>query len=484
MHADNVPSIPRSSARGASTSPAQEQSTASSTQKGADSAEVGSVTADNALAASAATGGSDSATAGRAGSVADSGSADSAAGGSGSAADSGGSDSAACEAVVDSGKAFFPHAVVGVLGGGQLGRMSILAGRHMGYRFSVYEPSQPGSAAMVADAHLCAAYEDKEALEQWARGCSVVTLEFENIAQSAARAVTDAGVPLRPSAHVLHICQNRAREKAFLQANGIPCAPFVVVHNSVELARAVEKLGTPCVLKTADFGYDGKGQRKIESAQEDWDLIWADFAPAGAAVLEAWIPFRLECSAIVARGVDGEVAVFPIAENSHKNHILHQSIVPARIPEIVQKEAGRIAKKLVRALDCIGLLAVEFFYTQDGKLLVNEMAPRPHNSGHYSMDACQCSQFEQHIRAVCGLPLGSTRLLRPAVMVNLLGDTWKRGQTPHWQLLLNDPHVKLHLYDKGTPRPSRKMGHFTVLADTVDEALARADYLYAKIMRG
>lgn len=386
--------------------------------------------------------------------------------------------------VADSGATVLPHAMVGVLGGGQLGRMSILAGRHMGYRFSVYEPSEPGSAAMVADAHVNAAYDDAEALEQWARSCSVVTLEFENIAQSAARAVTDAGVPLRPSARVLHICQNRAREKDFLKANGIPCAPFAVVHNPVELARAVEKLGTPCVLKTADFGYDGKGQRKIESAQEDWDLIWADFAPSGAAVLEAWIPFQLECSAIVARSVSDEVAVFPIAENIHKNHILHESIVPARIPEAVQKEAGRIAKKLVRALDCIGLLAVEFFYTADGKLLVNEMAPRPHNSGHYSMDACQCSQFEQHIRAVCGLPLGSTRLLRPAVMVNLLGDTWKRGQTPPWHLLLNDAHVKLHLYDKGAPRPSRKMGHFTVLADTVDEALARADYLYTKIMRG
>lgn len=387
-------------------------------------------------------------------------------------------------AVIDNRATVIAPATVGILGGGQLGRMSILAGRHMGYRFSVYEPAQPGSAAMVADTHVNAAYDDAEALEQWARSCSVVTLEFENIAQSAASAVTNAGVPLRPSAHVLHICQNRAREKSFLQSNGIPCAPFAVVHNSVELARAVERLGTPCVLKTADFGYDGKGQRKIESSHEDWDLIWADFAPSGAAVLEAWIPFQLECSAIVARATNDDVAVFPIAENIHKNHILHQSIVPARIPQAVQKEAGRIAKKLVRALDCIGLLAVEFFYTKEGKLLVNEMAPRPHNSGHYTMDACQCSQFEQHIRAVCGLPLGSTRLLRPAVMVNLLGDTWKRGQTPHWPLLLNDPHVKLHLYDKGAPRPSRKMGHFTVLADTVEEALARADYLYSKIMRG
>lgn len=405
------------------------------------------------------------------------------AGAAGSAA-AAGATGAAGAAVVDRRETFSPPAVVGVLGGGQLGRMSILAGRHMGYRFSVYEPAEPGSAAMVADAHTNAAYDDRESLEAWAKSCSVVTLEFENIAQSAARAVTDAGVPLRPSAHVLHVCQNRAREKNFLKANGIACAPFEVVHNSVELARAVEKLGTPCVLKTADFGYDGKGQRKIESASEDWDAIWADFAPSREAVLEAWIPFQLECSAIVARATNDDVAVFPIAENIHKNHILHESIVPARVPEAVQKEAGRIAKKLVRALDCIGLLAVEFFYTKDGKLLVNEMAPRPHNSGHYTLDACQCSQFEQHIRAVCGLPLGSTRLLRPAVMVNLLGDTWKRGQEPRWSLLLNDPHVKLHLYDKGAPRPSRKMGHFTVLADTVDEALARADYLYTKIMRG
>ncbi|WP_269539976.1 5-(carboxyamino)imidazole ribonucleotide synthase [Cerasicoccus fimbriatus] len=373
-----------------------------------------------------------------------------------------------------------PGATIGMLGGGQLGRMSILAGRAMGYRFRVFEPSKGGAAAMVADAEVNAGYDDPAALKAFAESCDVVTLEFENVAREAVDTVSNAGPPVRPGANVLHICQNRRREKEFLKSNGIPCADFRVVASTDELAQAVKELGTPCVLKTADFGYDGKGQVKITEADADFAAIWAGLdMPLG--VVEAWVPFQAECSVIVARGPDGQASTFPIAENIHRNHILHQSIVPARLPQSVLDDAAALALRVAEAIDAVGLLAVELFVRESGEVLVNEMAPRPHNSGHYSIDACQTSQFEQHIRAVCGLPLGNPKLLRPAVMVNLLGDVWQNGE-PDWAALLADPDVKLHLYDKGEPRPGRKMGHFTVLKDTIEEAVAAADALFAKLV--
>ncbi|GHB93907.1 5-(carboxyamino)imidazole ribonucleotide synthase [Cerasicoccus arenae] len=377
-------------------------------------------------------------------------------------------------------KPFQPGATIGMLGGGQLGRMSILAGRAMGYRFRVFEPSAGGAAAMVADTEVNADYDDAQALADFARSCDVVTLEFENVAHEAVDVITGENVPVRPSGDVLHICQNRRREKEFLRANDIPCANFRVVANANELAQATQELGVPCVLKTAAFGYDGKGQVKIEDLAADFDAIWAGLGcPLG--VVEAWVPFSAECSVIVARGPDGAMTTFPVAENIHRHHILHQSIVPARLPAETLAEAANLARGVAEAIGVIGLLAVELFVKPDGSVLVNELAPRPHNSGHYSMDACQTSQFEQHIRAVCGLPLGDTRLLRPAVMVNLLGDVWQGGEAPDWAILLADPDVKLHLYDKGAPRPGRKMGHFTVLKNTVEEALATAESLFSAL---
>jgi 5-(carboxyamino)imidazole ribonucleotide synthase len=294
----------------------------------------------------------------------------------------------------------------------------------------------------------------------------VVSFEFENIPLSAIEEVAQRTL-VRPRGEVLHICQNREREKNFLRSRGFPCAPFAVVDSAAALAGALGEIGTPAVLKTADFGYDGKGQVKLTGG-EDPAAVWAGFgAPRG--VLEGWIAFEAELSVIVARGADGTVVAFPAAENIHRNHILDLSIVPARFDPEILAEAAAIAGRLAAALDVVGLLAVEFFLTADRRLLVNELAPRPHNSGHYTFDACVTSQFEQQLRAVCGLPLGAPDLLTPVVMWNLLGHLWQHGE-PDWSVVLAEPRAKLHLYGKSDARPGRKMGHVCVLAP-VSEAL-------------
>lgn len=369
-----------------------------------------------------------------------------------------------------------PGKSIGMLGGGQLGRMSILAGRRLGYRFHVLESKEGCPAGMVADSQIVAAYTDRGALKQLGSIVDVVTLEFENIPSDAVDSLAEQ-VPVHPRSQVLHICQNRLREKTFLRDSGIPCAPFRVVRSADELRDAVRQLETPCVLKTADFGYDGKGQQKLEGS-EDLEFIWAE-AGVDTAVVEKWISFEGEYSAICARNARGESSTFPVAHNIHRNHILHSSTVPCGLSVQQEKEAQALARKIAEKLDVVGLIAVELFLTRDG-WLVNEMAPRPHNSGHYSFDACLTSQFEQHIRAVCNLPLGDTRLLRPVCMVNLLGDLWKK-QTPDWGRLLSDPEVKLHLYDKGDSRPGRKMGHFCVFGDSALDAQLRADQYFGQL---
>jgi len=367
---------------------------------------------------------------------------------------------------------------VGILGGGQLGRMSAMAAQRLGYRVITFDPSPSACAAAVADTHITAAWNDEAALRHFASLCQRATLEFENIPPSALRIVAEK-IPVHPSADVLAICQNRRREKEFLKANAIPCARFEVVSNARELKDAVLRIGTPCVLKTADFGYDGKGQVKIKDASVDLDAAWAQLgSPQG--VLEGWVPFDLEISVIVARTEHGQVAAFSAAENIHRNHILHLSICPARISEDVARRAEALAISVANKLQVVGLLGVELFVTK-GELVVNELAPRPHNSGHHTLDACETSQFEQHIRAVCGLPLGSTKVLAPAAMVNILGDAWHQGRQPDWSQTLADPSAKLHLYDKGTAAPGRKMGHITVTAATVDEAVRRAETLHATL---
>ncbi|MEM7791936.1 MAG: 5-(carboxyamino)imidazole ribonucleotide synthase [Verrucomicrobiota bacterium] len=373
-----------------------------------------------------------------------------------------------------------PGSTIGVLGGGQLGRMLILAGREMGYRFHVFEPKGPCAAGMVADLEINASYSDKTALEEFARRVDVITLEFENIPVEVVDRLSKLK-PLMPGSKALHICQHRQREKDFLKANNLPCAPFEYADSPGSLQAAVEAIGFPCVIKTAAFGYDGKGQIRLNSKTEaDCEAIWADFRAASRVVVEKWIHHAGEFSVVCARNAAGQVATFPMAENIHINHILHASIVPARTNQRVRESAESLASKVAELLDVVGLIAVEFFLDDQGELIINEMAPRPHNSGHFSIDGCGTSQFDQHIRAVCGLPFGSTELLRPTVMVNLLGEVWESGQ-PDWPQLLADPNVKLHLYDKGEPKPGRKMGHFNLLGDEIEKTFATAESYFARL---
>ena len=371
-----------------------------------------------------------------------------------------------------------PGGTIGILGGGQLGRMSAIAARRMGYKVKTFDPSAQACAAAIADDHTAAEWNDPAALTRFAQGCGRITLEFENIPPATVEFVAQS-IPSHPSANVLAICQNRRREKEFLRASGIPCANFAVVSSLAELQAAVRTIGFPCVLKTADFGYDGKGQVKLPTAAADLAAAWNKIG-GGVGVLEAWVPFQLEISVLVARTVDGRTAVYDAAENLHRNHILHLSLSPARISAATATEARTLALGIAEQIGLVGLLAVEMF-VQDGRIVVNELAPRPHNSGHQTFDANETSQFEQHIRAVCGLPLGGTKPLQPSVMLNLLGDLWKNGQAPDWTQVLADPSAKLHLYDKGTAAPGRKMGHVTVTAPTLAEALRRAEGLFATL---
>jgi 5-(carboxyamino)imidazole ribonucleotide synthase len=371
-----------------------------------------------------------------------------------------------------------PGGTIGILGGGQLGRMSAIAARRMGYKVKTFDPSAEACAAAIADEHVAAEWNDAAALTRFAQGCGRITLEFENIPPATVEFLAQS-VPSHPSANVLAICQNRRREKEFLRASGIPCANFAVVASLAELQAAVKSIGFPCVLKTADFGYDGKGQVKLPTAEADLAAAWNKIGGA-VGVLEAWVPFQIEISVLVARTVDGRTAVYDAAENIHRNHILHLSLSPARISTATAAEARALALGIAEKIGLIGLLAVEMF-VQDGRIVVNELAPRPHNSGHQTFDANETSQFEQHIRAVCGLPLGGTKPLQPSVMLNLLGDLWKNGQEPDWTQVLSDPSAKLHLYDKGKAAPGRKMGHVTVTAPTLEDALHRAEGLFAAL---
>lgn len=372
-----------------------------------------------------------------------------------------------------------PGATVGVLGTGQLGRMFAIAARRMGYRVHAFSPDRDTPTGQVADREVTAAYEDLDALRAFARGVQVVTFEFENVPAASVEAVAEL-VPVRPSGFVLHTAQHRAREKTFLAKAGLPVTPFALVDSEADLAAAIARLGCPAVLKTASFGYDGKGQAKVASAS-DALAAWENLNRQ-PCVLEAFIEFEREVSVIAARGLDGAIAHYGVIENLHRHHILDVSVSPASVTEDVEREAVRIASATLEALDLVGLLCVEMFLTRDGRLLINELAPRPHNSGHLTFDAHVTSQFEQQLRAVCGLPLGSTDRLRPAAMSNLLGDVWRDGE-PDWSAALRFPGVKLHLYGKTDPRPGRKMGHLTALADTPEQAIQAVTAARAALSR-
>jgi 5-(carboxyamino)imidazole ribonucleotide synthase len=368
----------------------------------------------------------------------------------------------------DQTQPILPGSAIGVLGSGQLGRMFAIAARRMGYRVHTLSPDEDTPTGQVADVEINAPYADLDAVSRFAEGVSVVTFEFENVpAETASAAARHA--PVRPSGYVLHTTQHRLREKTFLTKNGLPLTPFKPIENCEALASAAEELGLPAILKTADFGYDGKGQFRIRT-QEDFDAAWAAVGER-EAVLEAFVDFEMEISVVAARSVDGDFVHFGAIENNHEKGILDLSLAPARVTPKVAGEAVEIARAVLEKLDVVGVLCVEFFVGKDGHLLINELAPRPHNSGHLTFDANVTSQFEQQLRAVCGLPFGAVTQLTPAAMANLLGDLWQKSE-PDWAAAAAMADVKLHLYGKSEPRPGRKMGHLTALAATAEQALS------------
>ena len=362
-----------------------------------------------------------------------------------------------------------PGSTIGVLGGGQLGRMFAMAARRLGYRVHTLAPEEDTPTGQVADVEVTAPYDDLEALRAFAAQVDVVTFEFENVPIDAIDAV-ETVAPVRPSAVALHTAQQRVREKTFLADHGFPTVPFARALTLDELWDAVARIGTPAVVKTAAFGYDGKGQHVV-TTPADVEHIWTAIGHQ-EAVVERLISLQAEVSVVAARGVDGSMSEYPVFENRHRHHILDVTTCPAEIPATVAQRAREITRAILEELQYVGVLCVEFFLSTDSELVVNELAPRPHNSGHLTFDAAITSQFEQQVRAICGLPLGSTELLRPAAMANLLGDLWEDGE-PNWAAACRFADVKLHVYGKSEPRPGRKMGHLTAFGATVREAQDR-----------
>jgi 5-(carboxyamino)imidazole ribonucleotide synthase len=362
-----------------------------------------------------------------------------------------------------------PGAWLGLLGGGQLGRMFTMAAQSMGYKVLVLDPGADSPAGSVADAQLTADYVDPAALDELAHRCAAVTTEFENVPAEALRILSKRCV-VSPAADSVAVAQDRIAEKRFLTSVGLAVAPCKTIYQSTDIDAASAAL-LPGILKRSRLGYDGKGQVRvatISQAREAFEQLGQQ-----PCILEKLVALHLELSVIVARGFDDAVVTWPVAENRHANGILDVSIVPARVEPAVAEQAREAAVSVATALDYRGVLCVEFFVSQDGQLLANEIAPRPHNSGHYTIDACVTSQFEQQLRVLCGSPPGATVLHSPAVMVNLLGDLWARGE-PNWGSVLCHPRVKLHLYGKSQARAGRKMGHYTVLGDSAEEALRLA----------
>jgi 5-(carboxyamino)imidazole ribonucleotide synthase len=352
-----------------------------------------------------------------------------------------------------------PGNAIGVLGSGQLGRMFAIAARQMGYRVHTFSPDFDTPAGQVSDLEITAPYDDLDAIRDFANNVAAVTFEFENVPAATAAAVEEI-CPVRPSGQILHTTQHRLREKTFLRNHGFPVTPFQAITEPGQ----IQSTG---ILKTAGFGYDGKGQVRISSldqAQSAWDSL-----NTAETVLEELVDFECEFSIVAVRGADGEFVHYAPSRNEHVNGILDVSVAPFDAP----KETIEIARAVLEALNVVGVLCVEFFLTKSGKILINELAPRPHNSGHLTIDACVTSQFEQQLRAVCGLPLGSTEMFRPAAMANLLGDIWQQGE-PYWFKALAKPGVKLHLYGKLEPRPGRKMGHLTATGPDAEAIIREA----------
>ena len=371
-----------------------------------------------------------------------------------------------------------PGATLGMLGGGQLGRMFTLRARAMGYRVIVLDPDPNSPAGHAADLYLHAGYEDQAALDRLAHECAVVSTEFENIPAQVLEGLA-ARVPVRPSAASVAVAQDRITEKSFLRDHGFATAEFRAVASTGEAVHALAAVGAPALLKTSRMGYDGKGQVTVTSAAEG-EAAFERFGGV-PCILERLVLLDLEVSVVLARGLDGGIAAFPASENVHRNGILHTTTVPARISTALADEARRVASEVAEKLGYVGVLGVEFFVS-DGKLLVNEIAPRPHNSGHWTQDAAMTDQFEQQVRAMCGLPLGSTALMTPVAMVNILGDIWAKGE-PDWAAVMGMPGVVVHLYGKKEARPGRKMGHLNCYGATPDAALKLAETALRRLAR-
>lgn len=367
-------------------------------------------------------------------------------------------------------KPVLPGATIGVLGSGQLGRMFALEARRMGYRVHTYSPDTDTPTGQIADLEITAPYSDLDRVREFARNVEVVTFEFENVPAETAAAAAEQ-TPVNPAGSVLHTTQDRLREKTFLVRAGLPMTPFTPVCSLAELESALVIQKPPAILKTAGFGYDGKGQSRIidvRQASAAWDAIGA--VPA---VLESFVDFAAELSVVAARGADGSFVHYGTVRNEHCNGILDITIAPGGVEFRIEREAVEMARTVLDTLGVVGVLCVEYFLTHQGTLLINELAPRPHNSGHFTVDASVTSQFEQQLRAVCGLPLGSTDQMMPAAMANLLGDLWEPG-TPDWVAACSEEGLKLHLYGKLEPRPGRKMGHLTALGSDAETRVRTA----------
>ena len=375
-----------------------------------------------------------------------------------------------------------PGSTIGVLGGGQLGRMLALEARPMGYRVLVLDANADAPAAQVADDAIVAPLDDADAVRELCRRSDVVTFEWENAAVEPLRELAEQ-VPLRPGPEVLAVAQHRGREKDTARRLGLRTAAYRLIRSREELRQAIEEIGTPAVLKTTRGGYDAKGQAVL-SKPADAEAAYAQLISGQTElILEAWIDFRMELSVVCARTESGEIRVFPVGENVHRNGILDSTAVPARIEEPIAREAGAIGEAMAEGLGVVGVIAVELFLDKQDQLLVNEIAPRPHNSGHYTIEGCCVSQFGQQLRAACNLPLGSTELLRPSAMVNLLGEEIGTGERLRGTgAALADPAVALHLYGKREARPGRKMGHLTVLGDSTEDVLRRAHRAKQRLM--
>lgn len=363
-------------------------------------------------------------------------------------------------------KMILPGATLGMLGGGQLGKMFTTVAQTMGYKVVVLEPDVNSPAGIIADQHICANYTDETALVQLAKLCDAVTTEFENI-PATVLSYLEAKTVVHPSSKALSLTQNRLIEKAFIESLGINVAPYAPIRNMADIDAIADTFHFPAIIKAASFGYDGKGQTVCENA----DDVRVAFTALNEVecMLEQRINLEYEISTVLARSQSGEITNFPVSENVHVNGILHSTTVPSNAPEQQAGQAIEMADKMADGLDYVGIMAVEFFISKEGDILANEIAPRPHNSGHFTLDACETSQFEQQVRMLCGLPSGNCELVTPVVMINLLGDVWGSSR-PHWDALLSHPQNKLHLYGKKEARPSRKMGHFNTLAATTEQA--------------